>query len=83
MSTRQIISEIEKRMGHRFSAADKARMNRYRLRWENTARFAIYQGLKPRGLIEAKRKNQWTLTQKDIDRIAEAASSEPLNQAED
>ncbi len=57
-------------MNSRFSDADleptkgtKGKSNRSR--WEVTARFAIYQGLKKRGLIETRRKkNEWYITPK-------------------
>lgn len=69
MSSKEIIAAIFKRLGPRFSPADQEPLSRGRLRWEGTARFAIYQGLKPRGLIEAKAKNQWTLSTKGRESI--------------
>ena len=73
-SARDIVARVKQRMGGRFSAADLEHGKDDRVRWENTVRFAIYQGLKKRGLIEAKAKNQWTLTQKGI---AEAMRVQP------
>lgn len=64
MSTKEIVSKIEERLGSRFSKADLAMLTRGRVRWEGTARFAIYQGLKKKGLITAPSKNQWVITQK-------------------
>ena len=66
MSTREIIASILQRLGPRFSSADQEPLTRGRIRWEGTARFAIYQGLKPKGLIEAKSKNQWVITPRGL-----------------
>jgi hypothetical protein len=62
MSSKQLIDKIKERMGSSFSKADLGTTSRGRTRWESTARFAIYQGLKKRKLIEAKSKNQWVIT---------------------
>jgi hypothetical protein len=64
-----IIKELEQRMQARFSRADlaptkgtKGKSNRKR--WEVTARFALYQGLKRKGLIAAEGKNKWVISPK-------------------
>lgn len=64
LRTEEIITAIKERMGPKFSRADLAPLTRGRIRWEGTARFAIYQGLKPKGLIEARTKNQWMISAK-------------------
>lgn len=64
LSSLELIGMLKQRMASKFSRADLEIGNRGRTRWENTARFAIYQGLKKRGLIEATTKNQWTITSK-------------------
>lgn len=66
MSTKEIVASIFQQMGPQFSRADQEPLTRGRIRWEGTARFAIYQGLKPKGLIEAKSKNQWEITPKGL-----------------
>ncbi len=67
MPIRTIIQELERRMRGRFSTADleptggtKGKSNTPR--WEATARFAVYVGLKKKGLISAVSKNQWVIT---------------------
>jgi hypothetical protein len=69
MPTRVIIRNLEHRMRDRFSKADleptegtKGRSNRKR--WEVTARFAIYQGLKKKGLIAPEGDGGWIITPK-------------------
>jgi hypothetical protein len=69
MPTRVIITNLEHRMRDRFSKADleptkgtKGKSNRKR--WEVTARFAIYQGLKKKGLISSDGKSGWIITLK-------------------
>lgn len=62
MTARAIVSSIGIRMKSKFSAADMQKLKRGRIRWEGTARFAIYQGLKKKGLIEDKGKNQFIIT---------------------
>lgn len=69
MSSKEIIVKVKERMGTRFSQADLESTSRGRMRWESTARFAIYQGLKRRGLIEAKTKNQWIITSRGRDEL--------------
>lgn len=69
LSTKQIVNKIKERMGPRFREADLENVSRGRTRWESTARFAIYQGLKKKGFIEAKTKNQWTITNKGRDAL--------------
>ena len=64
LSTKEIIEGLRVRLEGRRSEADKAPVSAGRIRWEATARFAIYQGLKKKGLITAKSKNQWVLAQK-------------------
>lgn len=64
MTTRDIIAELEGRMKRRFSRADQETTGGGKPRWEMTARFGIYQGLKKRGAIVAKSKNQWIITDK-------------------
>src|SRR6266516_1903207 len=61
MPVRAIIQELEHRVKNRFSEADlqategtKGKSNLPR--WEATARFAVYQGLKKKGLITAESK---------------------------
>ncbi len=70
MPARAIIQELERRVKNRFSEADlqategtKGKSNLPR--WEATARFAIYQGLKKKGLITAMSKNQWVIAPKE------------------
>lgn len=67
MRTQEIVQMVKDSMGSSFSEKDLEEISQGRLRWESTTRFAIYQGLKPEGLIEAKTKNQWTITQKGKD----------------
>jgi len=69
MPARAIIQELQRRVKNRFSEADlqategtKGKSNLPR--WEATARFAIYQGLKKKGLITALSKNQWVIAPK-------------------
>jgi hypothetical protein len=72
MSTHDIIEDLGYRMNSRFSDADleptrgtKGKSDRSR--WEVTARFAIYQGLKKKGLIETRgKKNEWYVTPKGL-----------------
>ncbi len=64
---RVIIRDLERRMRGRFSEADLeptegTRGKSNSPRWEVTARFAIYMGLKKKGLIRAVSKNQWVIT---------------------
>jgi hypothetical protein len=72
LSSKKIVVKIKEKMGTRFSQADLESTSRGRARWESTARFAIYQGLKRRGLIEAKTKNQWVITSKGCDELGSA-----------
>lgn len=62
MSAKEIVSAIGSRLGPRFTKADLAIAKAGRIRWENTARFAIYQGLKRKGFIKASAKNQYIIT---------------------
>jgi hypothetical protein len=66
LSTSQIIQLLKERLGELFSEADLAKISGGRVRWEATARFAIYQGLKKKGLIESKGKNQWVITRNGL-----------------
>ncbi len=64
---RGILQNLEGRMRSRFSAADLESTEATRgksntPRWKVTARFAIYAGLKKKGLISAVSKNQWVIT---------------------
>ena len=81
MPVRTIIRELERRMKGRFSEADleptggtNGRSNTPR--WEATARFAIYVGLKKKGLITAVSKNQWVITAKGRDLLSKMSESE-------
>ena len=69
LTSREIIARIKERMVAKFSEADLERVSHDRVRWEATARFAIYQGLKKRKLIEAKSKNQWLITSKGLEQL--------------
>jgi len=64
MSSIEIIRELKVRLGSLFTQADLELTVGGRLRWEATARFAIYQGLKKKQYIEAMTKNQWVITEK-------------------
>lgn len=70
LSSKLIVEKVKERMGSQFSQADLEGMSRGRIRWESTARFAIYQGLKKKGLIGAKSKNQWVITSKGRDELS-------------
>ena len=72
LSTKQIIQTIHDRLANTFSETDLAKVSAGRTRWEVTARFAIYQGLKKKQLIESKGKNQWVITDSGIKRIKES-----------
>jgi hypothetical protein len=63
MTRKGITNKIYERMRLDFSDADKAQIRTGGARWEKTARWAITT-LKRDGLIEAKEKNQYTLTAK-------------------
>jgi len=80
-------------MRGRFSTADleptggtKGKSNTPR--WEATARFALYVGLKKKGLINAVSKNQWVITangrkfvslhNRDSLRVTPASKSRPV-----
>jgi hypothetical protein len=65
----EMIKKLSEKFDGQFSKADLEILSGGKPRWEATARFAIYQGLKKKGLIEAKNKNQWTITQKGIDQL--------------
>jgi hypothetical protein len=71
LSSVEIVSRVKERMGPRFSQADLESISRGRTRWGSTARFAIYQGLKKKSLIEPKSKNQWTITRKGQDELSQ------------
>ena len=67
LPVRAIIQDLERRMRSRLSTTDlePTRGTRGRAntpRWEATARFALYVGLKKKGLINAVSKNQWVIT---------------------
>jgi len=75
MPVRTIIQGLERRMRDRFSTADLeptggTRGKSNTPRWEATARFAIYVGLKKKGLISAVSKNQWVITAKGRELIS-------------
>jgi len=75
MPIRVIIQELERRMKGRFSEADLeptggTKGKRNTPRWKATARFAIYVGLKKKGLISAVSKNQWVITAKGRELIS-------------
>jgi hypothetical protein len=59
----EIINIVKLNLSYEFSKADNELVSNGRPRWEATARFALYQGLKKKGLIEAKGKNQYIITQ--------------------
>jgi hypothetical protein len=68
MTTWVLVHELERRLKDRFSKADleptsgtKGKSNRKR--WEVTARFAIYQGLKKKGLIDPE-GDGWVISPK-------------------
>ena len=68
-TAREIIQKLQSRLKERFSKADleptEGTTGRSNLpRWQATARFAMYQGLKKKGLIAAASKNQWAITPK-------------------
>jgi hypothetical protein len=69
LSGAEMIQNLKTKFDGEFSKADLKILSGGRPRWEATARFAIYQGLKKKDLIEAKTKNQWTITQKGIDQL--------------
>ncbi len=73
MPAKEIVATIKSRMESRFSRADLEMLTKGRIRWEGTARFAIYQGLKRKGLIEAKTKNQWVITPKGRDALKQGS----------
>lgn len=77
LSSKEIVTKIKERMGNSFSKADLARGSHGRIRWETTVRFAIYQGLKKDGSIEAKTKNQWVITPLGRRRLESATASSP------
>jgi len=66
LQSKEIIRRLELELEGNFSEADLEPGKDGRLRWEKTARFAIYQGLKTKGFIEAKSKNQWVITPKGM-----------------
>ena len=75
MPIRVVIQELERRMKGRFSEADLeptggTKGKRNTPRWKATARFAIYVGLKKKGLIRAVSKNQWVITAKGRELIS-------------
>ncbi len=64
---RAILQNIEERMRTRFSEADLEPTGRPNgktnsPRWKVTAGFAVYVGLRKKGLIMAVKKNQWVIT---------------------
>ena len=66
LESKEIIRRLQLELESKFSEADLEPGKDGRLRWEKTARFAIYQGLKTKRLIEAKTKNQWVITPKGV-----------------
>jgi len=71
LPAKEIVRLVGERLGSQFGPADLARVNG-RVRWEVTTRFAIYQGLKKRGLIEAGEKNRYSITQEGIAELGSA-----------
>ena len=64
LEAKGIIERLAATLGRRFEPADLEVDTEGRPRWERNARFMIYQHLKRNGMIEAKSKNQWTITNK-------------------
>jgi hypothetical protein len=69
LSTKQIIQTIRDRLANTFSETDLAKISAGRTRWEATTRFAIYQGLKRKKMIQSKGKNQWVITQSGLEHL--------------
>jgi len=68
--TKQIIDLLTEKLREKFSEADLQTTKADGTpRWEKYARFAIYHGLKKKGLIESRGKNQWLITEKGIEAL--------------
>jgi len=67
LSTREIVKFVKEMLERDFTKADLQELSHGRLRWEVTTRFAIYQGLKKKNMIESKGKNQWVITDKGLE----------------
>ena len=68
--TKQIIDLLKEKLRDKFSTADlETTTVGGAPRWQKNAEFAIYQGLKKKGLIESKGKNQWFITEKGVETL--------------
>lgn len=61
LGRKEIVTRLGERFRSQFSGADLAELRSKKPRWEKNARWAI-TSLSHRGLIEAKARNQWTIT---------------------
>jgi Mrr N-terminal domain len=76
MTTAEIVKELGSELSDRLTNKDWEKTHSDRpSRWEKNARFAIYQFLKKQKMIEARSKNQWTIT--EIGRGYLATTSSP------
>jgi len=63
LSTPEIIDKLEESMANILAERDLEKSERGIPRWQNNARFAIYQGLSKRGLVHSVGKSRWEITE--------------------